>query len=305
MDIAVTGASGLIGTAVSAALRADGHRVVPVVRRPVAEGERAVRWDPTSGMIDRVALEGIDAVVHLAGAGIGDARWSDERKREILESRTRGTAVLTEALADLDQKPSVLVSGSAIGYYGDRGDEVLTEGSAPGDIFLSEVCVAWEAAAAPAIEAGIRVPFIRTGIVLSAHGGALKRTLPLFKAFVGGRLGSGRQWWSWISIDDEVASIRWLLDHDIAGPVNLTAPEPVTNAEFTKTLGRVLGRPTVLPVPAFGPKLLLGGELAEQLLFASQRVLPTVLEEQNFPFAHRDLDTALRAVLGRPAPAAA
>lgn len=305
MDIAITGASGLIGTAVSAALRADGHRVVPVVRRPVADGERAVRWDPAGGTIDNAALQGIDAVVHLAGAGIGDKRWSDERKREILESRTRGTAVLAEALAGLDQKPAVLVSGSAIGYYGDRGDEVLTEDSTAGDIFLSEVCVAWEAAAAPAIEAGIRVPFIRTGIVLSAHGGALKRTLPLFKAFVGGRLGSGRQWWSWISIDDEVAAIRWLLDHDVAGPVNLTAPEPVTNAEFTKTLGHVLGRPTVLPVPAFGPKLLLGGELADQLLFASQRVLPTVLEDRGFPFAHRDLETALRAVLGRPAPAAA
>ncbi|MEZ5143544.1 MAG: TIGR01777 family oxidoreductase [Acidimicrobiales bacterium] len=305
MDIAITGASGLIGTALAASLRADGHRVVPVVRRLVADGERAVRWDPSAGTIDAAALEGVDAVVHLAGAGIGDKRWTPERKQEILQSRSRGTAVLAEALAGLERKPAVLVSGSAIGYYGDRGDEVLTEASGPGDIFLSEVCVAWEAATGMAVEAGIRVPIVRTGIVLSADGGALAKTLPLFKAGLGGRMGSGTQWWSWISIDDEVAAIRWLLDHDVAGPVNLTAPAPVTNAEFTKVLGRVLGRPTVLPVPRFGPKLLLGGELAEQLLFASQRVQPTVLEDHGFTFAHRDLESALRAVLGRPAPAAA
>ena len=305
MDIAITGASGLIGTALRASLEADGHRVVPVVRRPVGDGERAVRWDPAAGTIDRAGLEGLDAVVHLAGAGIGDKRWSDDRKREILESRSKGTALLADALAGLERKPPVLVSGSAIGYYGDRGDEVLTEQSTPGDIFLSEVCVAWEEAAAPAIEAGIRVPFARTGIVLATQGGALAKTLPLFKLGLGGKMGSGRQWWSWISLADEVAALRFLIDHDVTGPVNLTAPEPATNAHFTKVLGHVLGRPTVLPVPAFGPRLLLGAELADQLLFASQRVEPTVLEAAGFTFAHPDLDTALRAVLGKPAPVAA
>jgi len=301
MDVAITGATGLIGTALGRSLSADGHTVVPVVRRPVGADERAVRWDPAAGTIDAAALEGIDAVVHLAGAGIGDKRWSDERKRVILESRTQGTALLATTLAGLDRRPTVLVSGSAIGFYGDRGDEVLTEQSAPGDDFLASICVPWEAAAAPVTDAGIRLTTIRTGVVLSPDGGALPKMLPLFKLGVGGRFGSGKQWWSWISLADEIAAIRFLLDHEVHGPVNLTAPGATTNAEFSKVLGHVLHRPAALPVPAFGPKLLVGGELAQALLFTSAHVTPTALEAAGFAFAHPDLDGALRAVLGRPA----
>jgi uncharacterized protein len=301
MDVAITGATGLIGTALDRSLTADGHTVIPVVRRPVGPEERAVRWDPAAGTIDAAALEGVDAVVHLAGAGIGDKRWSDERKRVILESRTQGTALLATTLAGLRRRPAVLVSGSAIGFYGDRGDEVLTEQSAPGDDFLAAVCVPWEAAAQPVTDVGIRLATIRTGIVLSPDGGALPKMLPLFKLGAGGRFGSGRQWWSWISLTDEIAAIRFLLDHDLRGPVNLTAPGATTNAEFSKVLGHVLHRPAALPVPAFGPKLLVGGELAQALLFTSARVVPSALEAAGFTFAHPDLDGALRAVLDRPA----
>lgn len=301
MDVAVTGSSGLIGSALCRSLEADGHHVRRIVRRPVPGDPRAVVWDPTTGVLDPAGLEGVDAVVHLAGEGIAEKRWTDEQRRRILESRTLGTALLTETLARLDAPPAVLVSGSAMGIYGDGGDAVLTEASPPGDIFLSEVCVAWEAAAQPAIDAGIRTAFIRTGVVLSAEGGALAKILLQFKLFAGGPMGSGRQWWSWISIDDEVAAIRWLLDHEVEGPVNLTAPNPVTYREFAKVLGSVLHRPSFLPVPKFGPRLLLGSELADQLLFLSQRVEPTVLEAQGFPFAHRDIEAALRAVLHRPA----
>ncbi len=297
MDVAVTGSSGFIGTAFCASLQADGHRVVKVLRRPPHDGELAVQWDPTAGTIDAAGLEGLDAVVHLAGAGIGNKRWTDERKRKILESRTRGTALLAETLAGLDAKPSVLLSGSAIGYYGERGDEVCTEETPSGDVFLSEICVAWEQAAQPAIDAGIRVPFLRTGIVLEPTGGVLKRLLLLFKPGLGGKLGSGRQWWSWISMQDQVAAMRWLIEHDVAGPVNLTAPEPVTNADFTKALGAALHRPTFLTVPSVGPKLLLGAEMAEQLLFISARVTPTVLEREGYTFAHRTLDAAFAAML--------
>ncbi len=299
MDIAVTGASGLIGRALTAALVADGHRVVPLVRRSPRPGEDAITWDPTAGTIDAASLEGIGAVVHLAGEGIAERRWTPEQKIRILNSRVDGTTLLSTTLAGLNRKPSVFLSGSAIGFYGDRGDEELTEQSSPGDIFLSEVCEAWERATAPAEAAGIRVVHLRTGIVLDPSGGALAKTLPLFKMGLGGRLGSGRQWWSWISIADEVGAIRFLLDHDLHGPVNLTAPHPVTNAEFTKVLGKVLGRPTVLPVPAFGPKLLLGAELAQQLLFTSARVLPSALADAGYAFATPDLEGALRAELVR------
>lgn len=304
MDIAITGSSGLIGRALTAALAAGGHRVVRVLRRDPAPGEDALRWDPPAGTIDRAALEGIDAVVHLAGAGIGDRRWNEAYKREILESRTRSTALLASTLAGLERKPAVFLSGSAIGIYGDRGDEVLTEASEPGRSFLAGVAVQWEAEAAPAVEAGIRTAFLRTGIVLTPEGGALAKLLPLFRLGLGGRMGSGRQWWSWISLADEVGAIRFLLDAPVQGPVNLTAPTPVTNAEFTKVLARVLGRPALLPVPAFAPKLLRGPELAQELLFASQRVRPTVLEGAGYGFAHPDLETALRELLGRPRVAA-
>jgi hypothetical protein len=300
MDVAITGASGLIGRALTASLQANGDRAIALVRRAVRPGEDAIEWDPAQGRLDSGALDGLDGVVHLAGAGIGDKRWTDAYKREVLESRTTPTRLLTETLAGLTRPPAVLVSGSAIGFYGDRGDEELTESSAAGDLFLSEVCVEWERAAQPAIDAGIRVAFSRTGIVLDAHGGALPKLLPLFKLGVGGRMGSGRQWWSWISIDDQVRALQWLLTNDVEGPVNLVAPGSVTNTEFSKTLGRVLHRPSAFPVPAFGPRLLRGAELADELLFASQRVRPDVLSGAGFTFDHPDLTAALRAVLDRP-----
>ena len=297
--IAITGSTGLIGTALHRALEADGHQVLAVVRRSVRAGEAAISWDPDAGTIDAAALEGVDAVVHLAGAGIGDERWTDERKRLILESRTRGTALLAATLSSLDAKPAVLISGSAIGYYGDRGDETLTEQSAAGDDFLASICVPWEAEAQPVVDAGIRLATIRTGIVLSTEGGALPKMLPLFKLGLGGPYGSGRQWWSWITLTDEVAAIRHLIDHDVRGPVNLPAPHPVPERDLAKALGRALHRPSLLPVPRFGPKLVVGAELAEALLFTSAKVLPTVLEASGFTFAHPDLDTALPAVLAR------
>lgn len=289
MRVAVTGSSGFIGRALLASLRGDGHEVVPVTRPGV--------WDVDAGTIDTAALEGVDAVVHLAGEGIGNRRWNAEHKRKVKESRSKGTALLAGALAGLDRPPSVLVSGSAVGFYGDRGDEVLTEASGPGDDFLAEVVTAWEEAAAPATDAGIRTAFLRTGLVLDADGGVLPRLALPFKLFLGGRLGSGRQWMSWVSLVDEVRAIRFLLDHDVAGPVNAVGPAPVTNAELAKTLGSVLRRPAVVPVPAFAPRLLLGREMADELLFVSQRVLPTVLEEAGFAFEHPTLESALRSVL--------
>lgn len=296
MKIAITGSSGLLGTALRGRLTADGHQVVPIVRRAASEGE--VAWDPTAGTIDAAGLEGVDGVVNLAGAGIGDERWDDERKRVLVESRTVSTDLLARTLAGLDRPPAVLLSGSAIGYYGDRDDEVLTETSAPGDEFLSGLCVAWEAATAPAEEAGIRTAHLRTGIVLSDDGGALAKMLLPFKLGIGGRLGSGRQWMSWISIDDHVRAMCHLLDADVRGPVDLTAPAPVRNVDFTKALGRELGRPTILPIPKIGPRLLLGKELAQTLLYESQRVLPAVLETSGFEFRHPAIEDALAAVLG-------
>jgi uncharacterized protein (TIGR01777 family) len=298
MDVAVTGSSGLIGTALVAALEADGHRVRRLVRRTPA-GPDEVAWDPAAGTIDADGLAGIDAAVNLAGPGIGDKRWSDERKRELRDARVDGTRLLAGALAALAPRPAVLVSGSAIGVYGDRGDEVLTEASAPGDDFLAHLCTDWEAATRPAADAGIRVATIRSGIILAPGGGALAKLLPLFKLGLGGRMGSGTQWWSWITLDDEVRAIRHLLEHDVAGPVNLTAPGTVTNQELTAALGRVLRRPTILPVPGFGPKLLIGGEAAEIFLYASQRVQPTVLADTGFEFSQREVEPALRSVLGR------
>lgn len=295
--IAVTGSSGLIGSALVERLRADGHTVRPIVRREARAGE--VRWDPVAGTIDTAGLEGVDAVVHLAGAGIGDHRWTDQYKAEIRASRTRGTELLARALAGLDHRPTVLLSGSAIGYYGASQTQTFDETSPAGSGFLAEVCQEWEAATAPAEQAGIRVAHLRTGIVLSPRGGALAKLLPLYRFGLGGKLGSGRQWQSWISLDDEVAAIVHLLTADVHGPVNLTAPNPVTQREFSQTLARVLKRPAFLPVPSFGPRLLLGRELAENLLFTGQRVEPTVLPASGYQFQHPELEGALRALLGR------
>lgn len=303
MDVLVTGSSGFIGSALLPALVRDGHRPILAVRgRAVPKGVDAVAWDPAAATIDAGALEGIGGVVHLAGAGIGDARWTAARKRLVLESRTISTRLLASTLAGLANPPSVFVSASAIGYYGNRGDEVLTEQSAPGDDFVADVCVQWEAAAGAAVDAGIRVVTPRTGIVLGRGGGVLGRLLLPFKLGIGGRLGDGTQYTSWISIDDEVAAIGHALrTGDLAGPVNLTAPNPVTNAELTATLGAVLHRPTALPTPLLPLKARFGTELVQTLLLDGQRVLPARLEASGFEFAHPTLDGALRAILGKPA----
>ncbi|MEM7095625.1 MAG: TIGR01777 family oxidoreductase [Actinomycetota bacterium] len=297
MEIAITGASGLIGTALTDSLRNDGHRVAALVRRDVAAGADEIRWDPSGRTIDSASLEGFDAVIHLAGAGIGDKRWTDERKKLILDSRVDGTSLLANALAGLDRAPSVLLSASGTGYYGDRGDEVLDETANKGSGFLSDVVEAWEDAAQPAAEAGIRTAYLRTSPVLTADGGVLKRQLPFFKLGLGGRIGSGRQYFPWISLRDQIGAIEFLLAGDVDGPVNLVAPEPVTNLEFTKTLGGVLRRPTLLPVPTFGPKLIFGGELVEQLILVSTRAVPGVLESAGFTFEDPALEPALRHLL--------
>jgi hypothetical protein len=296
MRVVVTGSSGLIGRALCSRLLANGHEVVRVVRQPVRPDDHVLQWNPQAGTIDASALEGADAAIHLAGAGIGDRRWNEARKRILFESRSRSTALLSRALAVLDRPPRVLVSASAIGFYGDRGDEVLTEQSPPGDDFLASLCVRWEADTAPAAEAGIRVICARTGIVLSPDGGALPKLLPLFKLGLGGRFGSGAQWWSWISLDDEIRALEWLIENDVRGPVNLSAPNPVTNREFTQVLSAVLRRPALLPVPRFGPKLLLGSEFADAMLFTSARVRPAVLESRGFVFSHSDLEAGLREI---------
>ena len=295
MKIVISGASGLIGTQLVTTLKSSGHEVVQLVRRTAGAGQ--IMWDPKSGKLDPASLEGCDAVIHLSGAGIGDKRWSDAYRREILVSRTATTLLLANTIASLQRKPSVFLSGSAIGIYGARGDEQLTETSAHGTGFLADVCEQWEAAAKPAIDAGVRTVFLRTGIVLSPKGGALKKLLPLFRLGVGGKFGNGKQWQSWISMDDEVASIIHLLTANVSGAVNLTAPQPVTNAEFTKVLARVVNRPAIVPVPTFAPKILLGGELADALLFTGQRVMPQALTASGYVFKHSTLESALRSLL--------
>ena len=295
MKIAVTGASGLIGSALVPALRADGHEVVRLVRRaPSAPDE--VRWDPAGGTVDRAGLSGVQAGIHLAGAGVGEHRWTDSYKRVIRDSRVDGTRTFAAALAALDPLPSVLLSGSAIGYYGDTGDRAVDESAPAGSDFLARVCVDWEASTAAAEAAGIRVVHLRTGLVMSPQGGALQRMLPLFRLGVGGKLGSGRQYWSWISLDDEVGAIRHLLTAEqTSGPVNLTAPTPVTNAEFTRALAQVVHRPAVLPAPAFALKAVLG-EFSHDVL-GSQRVLPRALEASGYAFAEPELVPALRSTV--------
>lgn len=284
MRVAITGSHGFIGSTLARSLERRGDEVVRVTR----DG---------SGNLDTGALYGADAVVHLAGEGVAAKRWTPEQKRKVLDSRTKGTTQVAETIAAMERKPHVLLSASAIGYYGSRGDEVLTEASAPGSDFLADVCIQWEASTAAAEEAGIRVAHLRTGIVVGKSGGAVAKTLLLFKLGLGGRIGSGRQWWSWISLTDEIGAIEFLLDHDVTGPVNLTGPEPVTNAEFTKSVGRALHRPTIIPVPAFGPRLLLGREAADAVVGASQRVEPVVLSEAGYRFVHPTVDDATKAEL--------
>jgi uncharacterized protein len=300
MRIAVTGSSGLIGGALVPALRADGHDVLRLVRRTPRTADEH-RWDPRHRRIDPTLLRNVDAVVNLAGAGVGDRRWSTGRKREILTSRVDGTATISQALADAaaaePDRPRVLLSGSATGWYGDTGDRAVDERDPAGEDFLARVCVDWEAATAPAATAGVRVATLRTGLVLGP-GGLLGRLAPLFRLGVGGRLGSGRQYWPWIALDDEVDAIRFLLTAPVSGPVDLTAPDPVTNAEFTRALAEVLHRPAVLPVPGAALRVVLG-EFAEVGVLAGQRVLPTVLTGAGYRFRHPDLREALRIALSR------
>lgn len=297
MRVAITGATGLIGTALVDGLRARGHEPIRLVRSK-PQGTDIV-WAPSDGTLDPRSLVGVDAVVNLAGPGIGDHRWTDEYKRTLHDARVDATRLIAGAIAGLEGGPQVLLSGSAVGYYGSSREATFDETSPAANDFLAQLCVDWEAAAGPARDAGIRVAYLRTGIVLSADGGALAKMLPLFKLGLGGRFGSGKQWQSWIAIDDHVAATIHLLEHDVSGPVNLTAPQPVTNADFAHTLGRVLRRPAVLPVPKFGPALLLGSELVDNLLYRGQRVLPRALEHAGFRFRYADLEPALRAVLGR------
>ena len=297
MKIIVTGATGLIGGALVESLIADGHAVTALKRGggkgPDAQGVTAARWDPDAGTIDAEALEGHDAAVHLAGEPIAEGRWTEEKKRRIRESRAKGTRLVAETLAGLKSKPGVLVSASAVGFYGNRGAEVLTEESASGEDFLSEVCREWEKATLPASQAGIRVVHLRFGIVLSREGGALQKILTPFKMGVGGRVGSGEQFWSWIDIEDVVGVVKHsIINGDVRGPVNVVAPNPVTNAEFIKTLGRVLGRPTIFPLPAFVARLALG-EMSDALL-GSQRVEPARLKASGYKFAYPELASSLR-----------
>ncbi|HEY7486003.1 MAG TPA: TIGR01777 family oxidoreductase [Streptosporangiaceae bacterium] len=295
MKVAITGASGLVGRALVRNLRGDDHQVVRLVRREPAGPDEA-RWDPYASVDDK-ALEGADAVVHLAGAGIGDHRWTESYKRQIRDSRTAGTRTLTEALAGLTAKPKVLVSGSGMNFYGDTGDRAAVETDPKGEGFLADVVRDWEAATAPAAAAGIRVVYVRSGHVLARDGGLLGRILPLFRLGLGGRLGSGRQWMSWIARDDHIAALRFLIDRDdIAGPVNLTSPNPVTNAQFTKALGHALHRPAPFIAPAFALRLALDG-LAEEGALLDLRLAPARLTEAGFTFRHPDLDAALRHVL--------
>jgi uncharacterized protein (TIGR01777 family) len=293
--IAVAGASGLIGSALVRSLASDGHEVVRLVRRPPRSPEE-VRWDPGQRYVDTAGLAGCTAVVNLAGVGIGAHRWNEAHKKAVRDSRILGTAALAEAVTALDEPPRVFVNGSAIGFYGDTGARAVDESAPPGEGFLPSLCADWEAAASPAQEAGIRTVFARTGLVVAREGGAWQRLFPLFKAGLGGRLGSGRQYWSCIALHDEAAALRHLIDTEgPSGPVNLTAPEPVTNREVTAAMGRVLHRPTLFAVPAPALRLALG-ELAGDAL-TSQRVRPAGLLESGFSFAHPGIEDMIRAAL--------
>ena len=297
MKILVSGSHGLVGKALINSLTNDGHEIVRLVRRERSFGSPEVEWHPNQGRIDAADLEGLDAVVHLAGENIASGRWTAEKKRAIRDSRVKGTSLLSVTLARMSRPPSVFLSASAIGYYGDRGDELLTEKSAPGKGFLPEVCIEWENAAKPAAEKGIRTVCTRFGIILDPDEGALAKMLTPFRMGIGGKVGDGHQWMSWIAVDDVVGGLKFIIeDNSVVGPVNFVAPNPVTNAEFTKTLGRVLSRPTIFPVPAFGARLAFG-EMADALLLSSQKVEPGVLEDKGFLFSWPTLEPALRHLM--------
>lgn len=299
MKILVSGSHGLVGTALLKRLSSEGHETYRLIRGEPEAGSHDISWDPFKGTIGVECLNSIDAVIHLAGENIASGRWTDAKKKAILESRVKGTRVLSEALARLAQPPSTLISASAIGYYGDRGEQLLTEDSVPGSDFLADVCKQWEAAAEPAVQKGIRVVFARFGIILDANDGALSKMLPPFRMGAGGRVGDGKQWMSWIALDDVTNALSLVLQTDsLRGPINFVAPEPVTNAEFTKALGTALARPTVFPIPAFGVRLIFG-EMADALLLSSQKVDPQVLKSAGYQFAYPNIDSALKHVLSQ------
>ncbi len=303
VDVAISGSSGLIGTALSRSLEADGHRCIRLVRREVRPGADEVFFDPAASAIDGASLEAIDAIVNLAGAPIGTRPWTSSYKEKCVSSRVQSTALLATTCAALERPPRTLLSGSAIGYYGSGAPGILDESSPNGEGFLADLCVRWEAAAQPAVDAGLRTVALRTGLVMAYRGGLLSRLGPLFKLGLGGRLGDGQQYMSWISIDDVVGALRFLLEHDtgstLRGPVNLVAPNPVTNAEFTTSMGSVLGRPAFLNVPAFVPRLGLGKEMASEFILADQRVEPAALVSSGFNFQHEHLEDCLRSVFNR------
>lgn len=292
--IIITGGTGFLGTALSASLAERGDEVVVLTR-----GSGPDQWNPASGRLDPELLAGADAVVNFSGAGIGDKRWTDDRKRLILDSRVQSTSLLATTMAAMESPPGVFVSSSAIGYYGDTGDDVANEDSPPGDDFQARVCIAWEQAAQPAADRGIRVVHPRFGIVLADGEGAFGRMSPLFKLGIGGRLGDGSQWWSWITLRDEVRALEYLIDGDLAGPVNVAAPNPVTNTDLTKAMGEALGRPTIVPVPKFALDIRLGKELAASLGYGSVRVTPARLLDAGFTWTSETIDVALAEVFAR------
>jgi uncharacterized protein (TIGR01777 family) len=296
VKVVLTGGSGLLGNALRDSLRADGHHVVRLVRREPQASDEA-RWDPASGTVDPTALPNADAVVNLAGPGLGDRPWTPGYKREVLEARVTATRTIATAMAAAEPRPRTLLTSSAVGYYGNPGDTVLAEDSPTGDTYLARIAREWEGAAAPARDAGIRVAYLRTAVVVSATGGAFgRRLLPLWRLGLGGRIGSGRQWMSWVTLDDWVAAVRFLLEHDdLDGPFNISAPHPIRNAELTKAIGRVVHRPAVLWVP--GPALTLPMRDFARDLLGGQRVVPERLEEAGFAFGHREFESALRDVL--------
>lgn len=296
MKVLVTGSTGLVGTALTLKLRAAGHQAVRLVRKS-PESSSDVVWAPMVGVLDRELIEGIDAAVHLAGENIFGLRWTEGKKAKIRDSRVKGTRFLAESLAGLKNKPKALICASAVGFYGDRGEEVLTEQSPPGRGFLADVCREWEAACDPASQKGIRVVNTRFGIILTPRGGALRKMLPAFKMGLGGIIGNGRQYWSWISLEDVLEVIlRTLTDVSLVGPINVVSPRPSTNGEFTKTLGRVLNRPTIFPLPTSVARLALG-EMADAMLLASARAEPARLKSSGYVFKHPDLESCLRDLL--------
>jgi uncharacterized protein (TIGR01777 family) len=299
MKVLVTGASGMVGTQLLQAVREAGHAPFRLLRSRPSPGDRDPTWDPAAGQLDAAALEGFDVVVHLSGESIGASRWSRERKKRIRDSRVDSTRLLSGTLAQLQRPPKVLVCASAVGFYGDRGDQALDEQAPPGTGFLSDVCREWEAASSDASAAGIRTVHLRFGIILSATGGALSKMMPPFRFGLGGPIGNARQYMSWVTLDDTIAIIGYAMENDaMRGPVNVVAPQAVRNAEFTKALGRVMRRPAFLPLPALAVRLLFG-EMGEALLLASTRAMPSVLLQSGYTFRHPELEGALEAVLSK------